>query len=74
MAKSKPKAPAEQLANKTLKFGGDGLPDGTHTWFERAQGDRAGEIVKAFPGDEVPVADVKNPQGYLDRKQARVAS
>ncbi len=49
-----------------LVFGGPGLPDGSHTWYETPDG----AIVRAMPGDEVPADQVKDLEGYLAREQA----
>jgi len=51
-----------------LVFGGPGLPDGSHTWYETP----AGAVVRAFPGDEVEADQVRDAQGYVAREQAHL--
>lgn len=61
---------------KYMKFGGPGLPQGTHTWFEDLAdplgGGQFAMVPKAVPGMSVEYDRVKNPEHYLINKMAEV--
>lgn len=61
---------------KFLKFGGPGLPPGTHTWFEDLAAPLGGGqhaiVPNAAPGQTVEYDRVKNPEHYLIRQMAEV--
>lgn len=51
---------------KMLKFGGDGLPSGRHTFYTT----KDGAEIRAEVGHEVDADLVVNPQQFVDLKMA----
>ncbi len=58
------------MAGKVLRFGGEALPAGTHTFYQKADGSE----VRIESGAEVDVAEVANAQEFIDRKMAALVS
>ena len=61
---------------KFLKFGGAGLPPGTHTWFDDlanplGSGQYA-TVPHVVPGQSIEYDRVKNPEHYLINQMAAV--
>jgi len=56
---------------KTLRFGGKGLPPGTHTFYYTTDADPR-LVDKVKPGDSAPFDLVVDAQGYIDRGQASI--
>lgn len=48
--------------SRMLRFGGPNLPQGLHTWFENHRG----AIIQAYPGQSFLVAEIFNPDYYVD--------
>lgn len=62
---------------RALKFGGPNLQEGQHTWYELAipverhgRTYRKGYQLNAYPGEIVPVEEVRNPEYYVQTGRA----
>lgn len=62
------------MAQKILRFGGEALPKGTHTFYSKKAADGSEAEFRADVGHEVPFEEVTNAQYYVDTKRASVVT
>ena len=58
------------MAEQVLRFGGPGLPAGTHTFYTTPEGAEH----RAESGAEVPAAQVTNAKEFIDRGMASIVT
>ena len=66
---------AKEIAGKkVLRFGGDALPEGTHTYYQKREADGSATECRADAGQEIELDQIANADYFVSSKRASIVT